>query len=158
MGFPGGTSGKEPACQRKRQKRHSFDPWVGKIPWRGAWQPTLVFLPRESHRQRSLVVQSMKSQGVWHDWAHTHAHILYYEMYNMKWTNLITLKYTHDWTLCMRWPKYFEFQLQHQSFQWTPRTPLGWTGWISLQSKGLSRDGQGSLACCDSWGREESDR
>ena len=33
-----------------------------------------------------------------------------------------------------------EFQLQHQSFQWTPRTwsPLGWTGWISLQSKGLS--------------------
>ena len=35
-----------------------------------------------------------------------------------------------------------EFQLQHQSFQWTPRTnqsPLAWTGWISLQSKGLSR-------------------
>ena len=34
-----------------------------------------------------------------------------------------------------------EFQLQHQSFQRTPRTksPLGWTGWISLQSKGLSR-------------------
>ena len=21
-----------------------FDPWVGKIPWRRAWQPTLVFL------------------------------------------------------------------------------------------------------------------
>ena len=38
--------------------------------------------------------------------------------------------------------KVSEFQLQHQSFQWTPRTdwsPLGWTGWISLQSKGLSR-------------------
>ena len=36
--------------------------------------------------------------------------------------------------------KVLEFQLQHQSFQWTPRTdPLGWTGWISLQSKGLSR-------------------
>ena len=33
-----------------------------------------------------------------------------------------------------------EFQLQHQSFQWTFRTdPLRWTGWISLQSKGLSR-------------------
>ena len=32
-----------------------------------------------------------------------------------------------------------EFQLQHQSFQWTPRPALGWTGWISLQSKGLSR-------------------
>ena len=33
--------------------------------------------------------------------------------------------------------KVLEFQLQHQSFQdWSP---LGWTGWISLQSKGLSR-------------------
>ena len=26
----------------------SFDPWVGKIPWRRAWQPTPVFLPGES--------------------------------------------------------------------------------------------------------------
>ena len=29
--------------------------WVGKIPWRRAWQPTPVFLPGESHGQRSLV-------------------------------------------------------------------------------------------------------
>ena len=29
-------------------------PWVGKIPWSRAWQPTSVFLPGESHRQRSL--------------------------------------------------------------------------------------------------------
>ena len=28
---------------------------VGKIPWRRKWQPTLVFLSRESHGQRSLV-------------------------------------------------------------------------------------------------------
>ena len=36
--------------------------------------------------------------------------------------------------------KVLEFQLQHQSFQWTPNwSPLEWTGWISLQSKGLSR-------------------
>ena len=28
---------------------------MGKIPWRRAWQPTPVFLPRESHGQRSLV-------------------------------------------------------------------------------------------------------
>ena len=28
--------------------RHRFDPWVGKIPWRRAWQPTPVFLPGES--------------------------------------------------------------------------------------------------------------
>ena len=31
-----------------------FNPWVGKIPWRGAWQPTPVFLPRESQGQKSL--------------------------------------------------------------------------------------------------------
>ena len=37
--------------------------------------------------------------------------------------------------------KVLDFQLQHQSFQWIFRTDLllGWTGWISLQSKGLSR-------------------
>ena len=28
--------------------RFGFDPWVGKIPWRRAWQPTPVFLPGES--------------------------------------------------------------------------------------------------------------
>ena len=32
-----------------------FSPWVGKMPWRRAWQPTPVFLPREPHGQRSLV-------------------------------------------------------------------------------------------------------
>ena len=52
LGFPHGTSGKEPAYQSKRWKRHQFDPWVGKIPWRRACQPTLVFLPGESHGQR----------------------------------------------------------------------------------------------------------
>ena len=54
-GFPGGVSGKEPAGQCRRCKRHMFDPWVMKIPWRRAWLPTPVFLPGESHGQRSLV-------------------------------------------------------------------------------------------------------
>ena len=36
-------------------KRCWFSPWVGKIPWRRAWQPTPVFLPKESHGQRNLV-------------------------------------------------------------------------------------------------------
>ena len=34
--------------------RPGFDPWVGKIPWRRAWQPIPVFLPGKSHGQRSL--------------------------------------------------------------------------------------------------------
>ena len=49
-GFPGGASGKEPACQCRRHKRH----WVQKMPWRRARQSTPVFLPGESHGQRSL--------------------------------------------------------------------------------------------------------
>ena len=49
------ASGKEPACQCRRHRSHGFDPWVRKILWRRAWQPTPVFLPGESHGQRSLV-------------------------------------------------------------------------------------------------------
>ena len=53
--FPGGASGKEPTCQgRWTCKRCRFEPWVGKISWRRAQQPR-VFLPGESHGQRSLV-------------------------------------------------------------------------------------------------------
>ena len=52
LGFPGGASGKELACQRRRHKRYRFDPWVRKIPWKKAWQPTPVFVPGKSHRQR----------------------------------------------------------------------------------------------------------
>ena len=55
MGFLGGASGKEPTCQCKRHKTHGFHPWIRKIPWRRAWQPTPVFLPGKFHGQRSLL-------------------------------------------------------------------------------------------------------
>jgi len=48
---PWWLSGKESACQCRRC---GFDPWVGKIPWRRKWQLTPIFLPGESHGQRSL--------------------------------------------------------------------------------------------------------
>jgi len=54
VGFPGGASGKKPACQCKRLKRHWFDPWVRKF-WRKTWQPILVFLLGESYGWRSLM-------------------------------------------------------------------------------------------------------
>ena len=48
-----------PVAQRWRIclqcRRHRFDPWVGKISWRRAWQLTPVFLLKRSHGQRSLV-------------------------------------------------------------------------------------------------------
>ena len=54
-GFPGGTSGKELTYQCRRHKSSRFDPWVGKILQGRTWQLTPVFLPGESHGQRSLV-------------------------------------------------------------------------------------------------------
>ena len=69
MGFPRGAGGKEPARQCRKQKRWGFDPWVGKIPWRRAWQPTPVFLPGESHGQRSLADYSPQGGRVRHHWS-----------------------------------------------------------------------------------------
>ena len=43
--------------------RRGFDLWAGKIPWRRSWQLTPVFLPGESHGQRSLAGYS--------PWGHT---------------------------------------------------------------------------------------
>ena len=51
LGLPRWLSAKEPTGQCKRPR---FDPWVEKIPWRREWQPTPVFMPGESDRQRSL--------------------------------------------------------------------------------------------------------
>ena len=51
----GGASGKDPTCQCGRLKRLRFNPWVRKIPWRRTWQPTPVFLTRQSNGQGSLM-------------------------------------------------------------------------------------------------------
>ena len=59
-GFPGGARGKESAWQCRRPKRHGFGPWVRKIPWRRAWQPTPVFFP-------GWWAQSMGLQKLGHD-------------------------------------------------------------------------------------------
>ena len=44
--------------------------------------------------------------------------------------------FSNVWSLCITWPRYWS-----SSFSISPpnRFPLGLTGWISLQSKGLSR-------------------
>ena len=53
--FPGGSVVKNPAAMQEKWV------WVREIPWRRKWQPTLVFVPGESHGRRSLVGYS--SQG-----------------------------------------------------------------------------------------------
>ena len=74
--FPGGASGRESACQCRRHKGWGYNPWVRKIPWRRVWQPSPVFLPGESHGQRSLAGYSPQcrkeletTEVTWH--AHT---------------------------------------------------------------------------------------
>ena len=75
-GFPGGPSGKEPACQCRRRRRRGFDPWVGKVSWRRARQPSPVFLPGEPHGQRSLVgLQLTGSQRVGQNLPTEHTHM-----------------------------------------------------------------------------------
>ena len=46
--------------------RPGFDPWIGKIPWKREWLPTLVFLPGEIHGERDLVGYTV--HGVAHSW------------------------------------------------------------------------------------------
>ena len=53
--LPRWLNGKESTWQCRRCRRPGFETWVEKIPWRRKWQPTPVFLPGESHVQRSLV-------------------------------------------------------------------------------------------------------
>ena len=63
--LPSGSEGG--SCLKCR--RPGFDPWVGKIPWRGKWQPTPVFFPGKSYGQRSLVSYSTRGCRVRHNWA-----------------------------------------------------------------------------------------
>ena len=51
MGFPGGSDSKESACNVRDL---GSIPGSGRFPWRSEWQSTSVFVPGESHGQRSL--------------------------------------------------------------------------------------------------------
>ena len=88
--YPGGNSDKEPSCQCSRLQGCRFDPWLRKIIWRKKWQATPVFLPGESHGQRSLVGYGLWCRRVRRNWAaecvcaytythtHTHTHFIYF--------------------------------------------------------------------------------
>ena len=75
LGFPGGSDGKESACKARDL---SSIPGLGRFPWRRSWQPTPVFLPGDSHGQKSLVSYSpwghRESHMTEHLSAHTHTH------------------------------------------------------------------------------------
>ena len=55
-------------------RRLGFDPWVGKIPWRRAWQLTPVFLPGESPwREEPSRLQTKGLQRVIYNWVTKHS-------------------------------------------------------------------------------------
>ena len=76
-GFPGSSEVKSICLQCGRP---GFDPWVRKIHWRRKWQPTTVFLPGESHRQRSLVGYS--------PWGHQESDMTE-QLHDREWNNSI---------------------------------------------------------------------
>ena len=79
--LPWWLSGKEHSCQCRTHRQHRFNPWVGKMPWRRAWQHTPVLLPGKSHAQRMLVdysqsvtTESLKNKK--NNIRHTSSHFL----------------------------------------------------------------------------------
>ena len=75
LGLPGDASGKEPTCQCRRHKRHWFDPWVGKIPWRRNGNPlqcSCLENPMERGAWRATVHVVTNSLG--HDWSNLAQH------------------------------------------------------------------------------------
>ena len=165
-------SGKEPAGQWRKHKRRRFDLWVRKIPRRRARQPTPVFLPRESHGQRSLVSyrpvhfshsvvsDSLRPRGLQHTrppcpsptpGVYSNSCLL------SRWCHPTISSSVLPFSSCPQsFPASGSFQMSQlfvsggQSIGVSAPTsilpmntqdwsPLGWTDWISLQPKGLSR-------------------
>ena len=79
LNFPSGTSGKEPACQCRRQKRCRFNPWVRKIPFMA------------THSSIHSCLKNPIERGAW--WAIVHIHKVAKSWTWLKW--LIT----HIWIL-----------------------------------------------------------
>ena len=68
VGYPFQYSWASLVAQTVKNLPAMKDPWVGKTPWRGAWQPTPAFLPGESPwTEEPGGLQSMGSQGVGHN-------------------------------------------------------------------------------------------
>ena len=64
---------KESACQSRRCRRHSFNCWVKKIPWRRKWQASILAW-RTPCTKKPSGLQPIGPQRVGHDWVTEHAH------------------------------------------------------------------------------------
>ena len=88
QGFSGGASGKVSAWQC----RWGFDPRIRQIPWRRAWQSTLVFLLGNIlWTEEPDGLQSIASQRVRHNWSDlTHTH-------TVNWQCCVSFRYIAKW-------------------------------------------------------------
>ena len=124
-GIPRWFSGKESACQCRRR---GFEPWVRKTSWRRKWQPTAVFLPGESHGQRSLGGYSpWGHKRVGHDWA---------TKQQIKFTTFCLTVYVfmmHSEIAC-----HFMSQSRGQSISGQPHAPEEWRMGFCRHSYGVT--------------------
>ena len=89
--FSCSTSDKKLACQCRSFKRCGFKPWVTKISWRMAWQPSPVFflenhLDREAWR--ATVCWDAKSR-TWMKRLCTHTHVNIWRAFSSKFKLII---------------------------------------------------------------------
>ena len=81
LGFPGDTSGKDPCCQGGRCRRSRFNPWVGKIPWRGHGNPL-----------QYSCLENPLDRGAW--WAMIHR-----VAKSQRWLKRVSKQHINQWTL-----------------------------------------------------------
>ena len=77
MGLSCGASGKESICQYRKHKRHGFDPWVWKIPWRKKWQPLLCSRLENPTTRGPGGLQSIGSQSDTTEYDLVHVHLYF---------------------------------------------------------------------------------
>ena len=124
-GFPGGANAKEPTCQCRRQKKHGFISWVGKIPLRWVWQSTSVFPPGGSHGQRAwraTVYRVTKSWTWLWDWATTVIHTA--GMKKLHWLNT----YSVPWKEPLIHSSFWTLALTSENSLFIPLVGHIWTG------------------------------
>ena len=111
VGPPRWVSGERSTCQCRRCR---FDPWVEKISWRRAWQPTPVFLPgkllrgifRGKRSEEPGRLQFRMSQRVRHNWA-------LYKLVPTQWEQCVKLYQNSEHPRSLTWQVCFrEFILQ----------------------------------------------
>ena len=128
-----------------QQGRPRFDPWVRKMPWRMAWQPTPVFLlgdfPWTAARHASLSFTTswslLKLISLKSVMPSNHL-ILCHPLLLLPLIFPSIRVFSNESALHIRWPKYWSFSFSiSPSNEYSDWFPLGLTGLISLWPKGL---------------------